>query len=97
MYAAAASAKSLQSCPTLHDPMDCSPPGSSVHGIFQARVLEWVAIAFSRIHVYLWLIHVDVCRNQHNIIKQLSFNFKKTRIPSWAVLPRKSSENTDTP
>ena len=36
-----------QSCPTLHDPMDCSPPGSSVHGIFQARVLEWVAIAFS--------------------------------------------------
>ena len=36
-----------QSCPTLHDPMDCSPPGSSVHGIFQARVLEWGAIAFS--------------------------------------------------
>ena len=46
-YAAAAAAKSLQSCPTLHDPMDCSLPGSSVHGIFQARVLEWVAIAFS--------------------------------------------------
>ena len=38
-----------QSCPTLSDPMDCSPPGSSVHGIFQARVLEWVAIAFSAI------------------------------------------------
>ena len=36
-----------QSCPTLRDPMDCSPPGSSVHGIFQARVLEWAAIAFS--------------------------------------------------
>ena len=36
-----------QSCLTLSDPMDCSPPGSSVHGIFQARVLEWVAIAFS--------------------------------------------------
>ena len=36
-----------QSCPTLRDPMDCSPPGSSVHGIFQARVLEWVASAFS--------------------------------------------------
>ena len=35
-----------QSCPTRHDPMDCSPPGSSVHGIFQARVLEWGAIAF---------------------------------------------------
>ena len=37
-----------QSCPILWDPMDCSPPGSSVHGIFQARVLEWVAISFSR-------------------------------------------------
>ena len=37
----------LQSCPTLSDPMDCSPPGSSIHGIFQARVLEWGAIAFS--------------------------------------------------
>ena len=37
-----------QSCPTLWDPMDCSPPGSSVHGISQARILEWVAISFSR-------------------------------------------------
>ena len=37
-----------QSCPTLCDPMDCSPPGSSIHGIFQARVLEWAAISFSR-------------------------------------------------
>ena len=36
-----------QSCPTLRDPMDCSLPGSSVHGIFQARVLEWGATAFS--------------------------------------------------
>ena len=36
-----------QSCPTLSNPMDCSLPGSSVHGIFQARVLEWGAIAFS--------------------------------------------------
>ena len=37
----------LQSCPTLSDTMDCSPPGSSIHGILQARVLEWGAIAFS--------------------------------------------------
>ena len=37
-----------QLCPTLWDPMDCRPPGSSVHGIFQARILEWVAISFSR-------------------------------------------------
>ena len=41
-------AKSLQSCPTLCDPMDCSLPGSSVHAIIQARILEWVAISFSR-------------------------------------------------
>ena len=37
-----------QSCPTLCNPMDCSPPGSSVHGIFQARILEWVDISSSR-------------------------------------------------
>ena len=37
-----------QSCPTLRDPMDCNLPGSSIHGIFQVRVLEWVAISFSR-------------------------------------------------
>ena len=42
-----AAAKSLQSCPTLCDPMDCSLPGLSVHGILQARTLEWVAISFS--------------------------------------------------
>ena len=40
-----------QSCLTLRDPMDCSPPGSSVHGIFQARVLEWGAMAFSLLHL----------------------------------------------
>ena len=40
--------KLLQSCPILCDPMDCSPPGFSVHGILQARILEWVAMPFSR-------------------------------------------------
>ena len=45
-----------QSYPTLSDPMDCSLPGSSVHGIFQARVLDWVAIAFSKNHHYLFPI-----------------------------------------
>ena len=44
---AAAAAKSLQSCPTLCDPIDRSPPGSPVPGILQARTLEWVAISFS--------------------------------------------------
>ena len=49
IYAAAAAtaAKSLQSCPTLCDPMDGSPPGSPIPGILQARTLEWVAISFS--------------------------------------------------
>ena len=46
--AAAAAAKSLQSCLTLCDPMDGSPPGSPVPGILQARTLEWVAISFSK-------------------------------------------------
>ena len=47
LAAAAAAAKSLQSCPTLCDPIDGSPPGSPVPGILQARTLEWVAISFS--------------------------------------------------
>ena len=47
LYAAAA-AKSLQLCSTLWGPRDCSPPGSSIHGIIQARILEWVASLFSR-------------------------------------------------
>ena len=42
----AAASKSLQSCPTLCDPIDSSPPGSPTHGILQARTLEWVAISF---------------------------------------------------
>ena len=46
--AAAAAAKSRQSCPTLCDPIDGSPPGSSIPGILQARILEWVAISFSK-------------------------------------------------
>ena len=43
----------IQSCPTLSDPMDCSPPGSSIHGIFQARVLEWGAITILNM-IKLW-------------------------------------------
>ena len=46
---AAAAAKSLQSCLTLCDPIDSSPPGSAVPGILQARILEWVAISFSNL------------------------------------------------
>ena len=47
-----------QSCPTLSDTMDCSLPGSSAHGIFQARVLEWVAIAFSNVMIsFMYSFH----------------------------------------
>ena len=49
-----------QSCPTLRNPMDCSPPGSSIHGIFQARVLEWGAIAFSgESLIYTYIFNLD--------------------------------------
>ena len=57
IYAAAA-AKSLQSCPTLCDPIDSSPPGSAVPGILQARMLEWVAIPFSMNSLYCYSITV---------------------------------------
>ena len=52
--AAAAAAKSLQSCPTLCDPVDSSPPGSPVPGILQVRILEWVAISFSKARNEKW-------------------------------------------
>ena len=48
-----------QSCLTLSDPLDCSPPGSSVHGIFQARLLEWGAIAFSEFFFSYWSTSID--------------------------------------
>ena len=50
----AAAAKSLQSCPTLWDPIDGSPPGSAVPGILQARTLQWVAISFSVVWKWKW-------------------------------------------
>ena len=57
-----------QSCPTLSDPMDCSLPGSSVRGIFQSRVLEWGAIAFSvRIETVLFF-PVSLVRNNNIIL-----------------------------
>ena len=77
-----------QSCPTLCDPMDCSPPGSSVHRIHQARILEWVAISFSRVsspprdrtqvsriagrYFNLWATR-----------EALPFNVKEAWIPTW--------------
>ena len=56
--AGATAAKSLQSCPTLCDPIDWSPPGSAVPGILQARTLEWVAISFS--NAWKWKVKVNL-------------------------------------
>ena len=56
LHAAAAAAKSLQSCPTLWDPIDGSPPGSPVPGILQARTLEWAAIFF--FNAWKWKVKV---------------------------------------
>ena len=56
MHESESESEVAQSCPTLSDPMDCSPPGSSIHGIFRARVLEWGAIAFSVLGFYEGLI-----------------------------------------
>ena len=60
-----------QSCPTLSDPMDCSLPGSTVHGSFQARVLEWVAIAFSDICVQ---VHVNWASQVALVVKNTADN-----------------------
>ena len=58
-----------QSCPTLRDPMDCSLPGSSVHGIFQARVLVWGATAFSR-NIYIYIkAKENIWRNGSSSVK----------------------------
>ena len=65
-----------QSCPTLRDPMDCSLPGSSVHGIFQARVLEWGAIAFSIRNHYCQQIWIH---------KLISFSFPFS-LPCWLFI-----------
>ena len=58
-----------QLCPTLSDPMDCSLPGSSIHGIFQARVVEWGAIAFSTVSLYFYLISFFMPINHSCAIK----------------------------
>ena len=53
--------KVTQSCLTLCDPMDCSLPGSPLHGILQPRVLEWVAISFSKWDLFIYLLYIVVC------------------------------------
>ena len=61
-----------QSCPTLSDPMDCSLPGSSIHGIFQARVLEWGAIAFSAL--IMRTMQIKIAMRYHLIPVRVEIN-----------------------
>ena len=75
-----------QSCPTLSDSMDCSLPGSSTHGIFRARVLEWGAIA----HCYKWsqLLHKKKKKKRHHFIKiciNQSYCFSSSHVPMWEL------------
>ena len=71
---ATAAAKSLQSLPTLCQPIDGSPPGSSVHGIFQARVLEWVAIALSPQCHWVWPNQSKKIKQETSIILSMQWN-----------------------
>ena len=93
MHAAAtAAAKSLQSCRTLCDPIDCSPPGSPVPGILQARTLEWVAISFSK--AWKWKVKVkslscirlsnpmDYCAPGSSV-----YGILQARILEWIAMP----------
>ena len=80
-----------ESCPTLSDPMDCSLPGSSVHGIFQTRVLEWVAIAFS--NAWKWkvkgksLSHVQLSGTPWTAAHQAPPSMGFSRQEHWSGVP----------
>ena len=86
MHESESESEVAQLCPTLRNPMDCSLPGSSVHGIFQARVLEWGAIAFSRepeafvkiskLHHLLQLARGPLCQRS-------PLNAGKVRFKKW--------------
>ena len=89
--AAAAAAKSLQPCPTLCDPIDSSPPGSSVHGILQARTLEWVAISFSS--TWKWKVKVKslscvwLCSTPQTAAYHAPLSMGFSRQEYWSGLP----------
>ena len=80
-----------QSCPTPSDPMDCSLPGSSIHGIFQARVLEWGAIAFSDFSFLLLLLscfsRVQLCATPETAAHQAPPSLGFSRQEHWSGLP----------
>ena len=75
-----------QSCLTLSDPMDCSLPGSSIHEIFQARVLEWVAIAFSMTNLESILKSRDITLpTKVRLVKAMVFPVVMCGCESWTV------------
>ena len=75
-----------QSRPTLSDPMDCSLPGSSIHGIFQARVLEWGAIAFSMTNLDSVLKSRDITLTTNvHLIKAMVFPVVMYGYESWTI------------
>ena len=77
-----------QSCPTSSDPMDCSPPGSSIHGIFQARVLEWGAIAFSR------LAHTRCCKKNSSYCYKEGYTFSRYFVNNLTFARKETSPNS---
>ena len=91
LQSAAAAAKSLQSCPTLCDPIDSSPPGSPVPGILQARTLEWVAISFSS--AWKWKVKVKSLSRVWLLVTswtaayQASLSMGFTRQEYWSGVP----------
>ena len=85
--ASAAAAKSHQSCPTLCDPIDGSPPGSTVPGILQARTLEWVAISFSNACMLSCFSHVRLCATPRTAAHQVPLSTGFSRQEYWSGLP----------
>ena len=81
-------AKSLQLCPALCDPMDCSPPGSSVHGTLQAGILEWVAISSSRGNAKSLQLCPALCDPMAYSPPSSSVHGSlQARIPEWVAMP----------
>ena len=84
---AAAVAKLLQSCPTLCDPIDGSPPGSSVPGILQARILEWAAISFSNAWMHAESSRVRLCATLWTEAHKAPLSTGFSRQEYWSGLP----------
>ena len=82
-----------QSCPTLADAMDCSPPGPSIHGIFQARVLEWSAIAFASHSARSILFYKEITPGRKAI--NSSFSDDEVLITGETQLHWKNKNNTE--